>query len=388
MSETRLTILFERFLSKTCSAAEKQELAVLLLSNDQQEAINGLLEKAWAATGAESDLDPQKADQLFQSIVQPEPVVIPRIQRIHFRKSRWWAAAAILIMVGVGSYFAFLAPRSPKGGVPLAEMTQDVNPGTYKAKLKLADGTEIILDSAALGELAKQGNTSVVNKDGQLVYTGNGGDVLYNTVSTAKGETYTMKLADGSMIWLNSASSIYFPVTFPGKERRIEVTGEVYVKVAKNAEKPFIASANGMEVLALGTEFNINAYLDEEHINTTLVEGSVKVSNGSSVTLLQPGQQTQLSSDGKFTAARSVNMDEVTGWKEGWFHFESADLKTILRQFSRWYDVDVVYEGPVTDRRFFGVVKRSSTLKNVLEMLQDNNIKFTIEGKKLIVKSS
>lgn len=391
MNPSRLEHLFERYFDKTASPQERDELATLLQDEENREEIMQLFNKAWESYQGDGEiLAVSTSDEMLKQILTTalsqsrEGKEAPKIRRIF----KWWrvAAAAILVFV-VGGYF-LLNNNRPGTNHPTIAIVEDINPGTYKAKLKLADGTEIILDSAALGELAKQGNTSVVNKDGQLVYSGNGGDVLYNTVSTAKGETYTMTLADGSMIWLNSASSIYFPVTFPGKERRIEVTGEVYVKVAKNAEKPFIASANGMEVLALGTEFNINAYLDEEHINTTLVEGSVKVSKGSSFTLLQSGQQTQLSSDGKLTAARSVNMDEVTGWKEGWFHFESADLKTILRQFSRWYDVEVVYEGPVTNRRFFGIVKRNSTLKSVLEMLQDNNIRFTIEGKKLIVKSS
>ncbi len=392
MNHSRLQHLFERYFDKTANLEEKDELATLLQDEANREEMMQLFNKAWERYQGDGDIvSVSTSDEMLKQILTPtistigEEEKAPKIRRIF----KWWrvAAAASILVFAVGGYF-LLNNKKTGSDQPTIAKVDDVNPGSYKAKLRLADGSEIILDSAALGELAKQGNTSVVNKDGQLVYSGNGGEVLYNTVSTAKGETYVMTLADGTKVWLNSGTSIYFPVTFSGKERRIEVTGEVYVKVAKNVAQPFIASANGMEVLALGTEFNINAYADEEHINTTLVEGSVRVSKGSSSTLLQPGQQTELSAEGKLTAARSVNMDEVIGWKEGWFHFESADLKTILRQFSRWYDVEVVYEGPVTNRRFFGIVKRSSTLKSVLEMLQDNNIKFTIEGKKLIVKSS
>ena len=198
---------------------------------------------------------------------------------------------------------------------------------------------------------------------------------------------YSLTMADGTKIWLNSESSIYFPVAFNDKERRIEVTGEVYIQVAKNPSKPFIVSVNGMEVLAMGTEFNINSYKDEDDISTTLVEGTVKVSKGGINTILKPGQQTKLIRNGQFTPPASINIDEITGWRNGWFHFESADLKTILRQFARWYNVEVVYEGPVKNRKFFGIVKRSSSLSTVLEMLQDNDIIFKIEGKKLIVKS-
>jgi ferric-dicitrate binding protein FerR (iron transport regulator) len=160
------------------------------------------------------------------------------------------------------------------------------------------------------------------------------------------------------------------------------------VKVAKNPQQPFIASANGMEVLALGTEFNINSYGNEKNTNTTLIEGMVKVSKGNANTILKPGQQTELYSNGKLTAPKEVNTDEIVAWKDGLFHFESSDLQTILRQFARWYDVEVIYEGPVKSKHYFGIVKRSSTLKSVLELLQDNNILFRIEGKKLIVKSA
>ncbi len=319
------------------------------------------------------------------------------VRRI-FSWQRVAVAAAIILMIGTGTYFLFFnaGKNEIAKTVNPNPVQNDVAPGSFKARLTLADGSSIIIDSAALGQLTKQGNTSVINKDGKLVYESEKGNgvVLYNTIATNKGETYSFILADGSKVWLNSASSVHFPVAFPGKERRIEFTGEVYMQVAKNPQQPFIASAKGLDVLALGTEFNINAYNDEENVNTTLIEGMVKVSTPqlSSSTqnqnvILNPGQQTQLNRKGELTTAKNVDTDEIIAWKDGMFHFESADLKTILRQFARWYDVEVVYDGPVKNRKFFGIVKRNSTLKTVLEMLQDNNIVFHIEGKKLVVKS-
>jgi ferric-dicitrate binding protein FerR (iron transport regulator) len=196
-----------------------------------------------------------------------------------------------------------------------------------------------------------------------------------------------LQLPDGTTVWVNASSSIKYPTAFTGKKREVEITGEAYFQIAKNPGQPFIVRVNGMEVQALGTQFNINSYSDEASVSTTLIEGSVKVTSDNAGVILGPGQQSQLK-NGRLRLIKNVNTEEITSWKEGLFHFESADLKTILRQFSRWYDVDVVYEGEIKNRKFFGIVNRSSTLLNVLEMLKDNDIVFRIEGKKLIVKAA
>lgn len=310
-----------------------------------------------------------------------------KVIRVNWYK-RIAIAASVFLVFGLSAYLAFFQKSDRNKGQEVTK-TADINPGGYKARLILSDGRSIILDSAADGELAQQGNTSVLNKNNQLVYESSAhlGTVEYNTLATGRAEMYSLTMADGTKVWLNSESSIYFPVAFNDKERRVEVIGEVYIQVAKNPSKPFIVSANGLEVLALGTEFNLNSYKDEDGISTTLVEGTVKVSKGGINTILQPGQQTKLIRNGQFTPPASINIDEITGWRNGWFHFESADLKTILRQFARWYNVEVVYEGPVKNRKFFGIVKRSSSLSTVLEILHDNDIIFRIDGKKLIVKS-
>lgn len=310
-----------------------------------------------------------------------------KVIRVNWYK-RIAIAASVFLVFGLSAYLAFFQ-KSDRNKDQEVTKTADINPGGYKARLILSDGRSIILDSAADGELAQQGNTSVLNKNNQLVYESSAhlGTVEYNTLATGRAEMYSLTMADGTKVWLNSESSIYFPVAFNDKERRVEVTGEVYIQVAKNPSKPFIVSANGLEVLALGTEFNLNSYKDEDGISTTLVEGTVKVSKGGINTILQPGQQTKLIRNGQFTPPASINIDEITSWRNGWFHFESADLKTILRQFARWYNVEVVYEGPVKNRKFFGIVKRSSSLSTVLEILHDNDIIFRIDGKKLIVKS-
>lgn len=394
--QTRLQYLFERYFEKTASPEERTELANFIGIESNRDQIMQLFTAAWERYQGDGMVVPaEKTDEMLAHILGKSSPHDKVISMNPIRKFKWWrisAAAAILVFIAGGYWLISNNKKSPEQPSIAKTYSGDVNPGSYKARLTLEDGSNIVLDSAALGQLAKQGNTIVINKDGQLIYQSTSGNqsVVYNTVSTNKGETYSFILADGSKVWLNSGSSIHFPVAFPGKERRIETTGEVYVKVAKNAAQPFIASTNGMEVLALGTEFNINSYSDEDNISTTLIEGSVKVTPPTpkgEYKILKPGQQTILNNNGQLGATTTVNIDEIVAWKDGWFHFESADLKTILRQFARWYDVEVIYEGPVKNRKFFAVVKRSSTLKSVLEMLQDNDIIYRIEGKKLIVKS-
>lgn len=377
MNPSRLQELFRKYFDKTATQPERDELSVLINQEENREQVMQAFRDSWESYDGDENVT--DGESMLERILGKSEAPV--------RKLKVWrsiAAAAAIFVFLAGGYFLFFHKKSE---APIVHLNEDVNPGSYKARLTLADGSTIILDSAKMGELARQGNTQIINKDGQLVYSGTGGEVLYNTVSTAKGETYSMTLADGSQIWLNSASSIHFPVVFTGDERRIEVTGEVYVKVAHDKVHPFIASANGMEVLALGTEFNINAYPDEAAMNATLIEGSVKVSKGGSVIMLQPGQQTKVGPNGGLSQAGAANLHEVTGWKDGLFYFDNAGLKTILRQFARWYDVEVVYEGPVKERKFLVIVNRGSTLKSVLEMLQDNDIVYRIEGKKLIVKS-
>lgn len=303
---------------------------------------------------------------------------------------RFAVAASILFMLGLG-YFWFFNHEQKTNNQEISGNTQhDVNPGSFKAKLTLVDGSTIVLDSASMGQLAKQGNTSIIHQDGKLTYdagTGNG-ELIYNTVSTSNGETFSLKLADGSVVYLNSASSVKFPVAFSGIERRIEITGEAYFSVAKNSNQPFIVSVNGMDVQALGTEFNINAYADETTMKTTLVEGSVKVSSTGNTepVIIKPGQQTNLKGN-NLSVASDVNIDEVIAWKDGFFHLESTNLKMLLRQFARWYDVEVIYEGEVPQDKFFVIVSRKSSLSSVLKVLQANGVNSRIQGKKLFVQS-
>jgi ferric-dicitrate binding protein FerR (iron transport regulator) len=309
----------------------------------------------------------------------------------------WWkkwptymAAASVLITLSVIGYKWFTGKQKGfKHERPAMVQLHDVKPGQFKARLTLGDGSVVVLDSISNGRVVQQGSTAVYNKNGQLVYQRQGkqqAEVLYNTLTTDKGQIYATVLSDGTKIWLNSQSSLRYPVTFDDHLRKVEITGEAYFEVAASRERPFIVNVNGMEVKVMGTHFNISSYADEADIKTTLLKGKVQVTKGSAVTELAPGQQAQWNKQTeKITKKEEVDVDEVVAWRYGYFSFSDADLQTVLRQLVRWYDVEVSYKGKVANMTFQGKIPRNSNLSNVLKILETNEVHFTIDGKKIIV---
>jgi transmembrane sensor len=313
-----------------------------------------------------------------------------------FYKRTWFriAAAAVLILIAGTIY---LLVNKTNNQQPIAGNQQqpikDVAPGGNKAVLTLADGSTIILDNAANGTVSQQGNTKILKLgDGQLAYNSlneKPKEVLYNTITTPRGGQYQMILSDGSGVWLNAASSIRFPVAFTGNVRKVEITGEAYFEVAKNPAMPFIVSVAGKsEVEVLGTHFNINSYVDEATINTSLLEGSVKITELTTFKsrVITPGQQAQLNSNGQININTNTDLEEVMAWKNGKFDFgEATDVKTIMRQLARWYNVDVEYRGVIKEH-IGGKISRNVNVSKVFEMLGLTGIvRFEIDGKKVIV---
>lgn len=312
------------------------------------------------------------------------------------RRLNWLrvAAAAIFIMLlGSGVFVWWRFQSQPQENITVQAKPagqQDIAPGSNKAVLQLADGTKIQLQDVEEGTLAKQGNTQVIKFDsGQLLYdriNGTTGELLYNTIYTPKGGQYLLTLADGSKVWLNAASSLRFPAGFSGDKRMVELTGEGYFEIAKNTSMPFHVQVNGVDIRVLGTHFNVNAYDDETSLRTTLLEGSVRVSKGEQTTLLQPGQQAAVDEAGQIAIARQVDLEEVMAWKNGLFHFKSADLETILRQAARWYNVEFQYQQKISDR-FSGQISRNVNLSQLLKILElTGRVHFEIKGRTIVVK--
>lgn len=299
----------------------------------------------------------------------------------------WWAAAVVCLLAGYAVYHMLSKQKESPASIV---QTPDIPAGREGAILTLADGSTVLLDSAGNGIIAKQDGTSVSLQDGRLTYdpSGNtGNDIVYNTMNTPRGRQFAITLPDGTRAWLNAASSIRYPTRFTGPERRVSITGEVYFEVNRKAAQPFRVSINdSMEVTVLGTQFNVNAYPDENSINTTLLEGSVLVAAKKEQILLRPGQQAMLNKNAKGFRVLHPNLSHVMAWKNGQFNFEGAGLQEVMRQLSRWYDIEVVYEKGIPAFEFGGGISRDMKLKELLEVLESAHIRFRLEsGRKLIV---
>lgn len=305
---------------------------------------------------------------------------------------KWLAAASVILICG---FLFFLLKPGKTGKVATGQNNSNIQPlikpGGDKAVLTLADGSQVVLDSAGNRTIASQGNTTIINLNGKLSY--NAGEVnnqnnavVYNTITTPKGGQYQLVLADGSKVWLNSASSLRFPTAFAGTNRVVELTGEGYFEVAHNAAKPFQVKVNDMEVEVLGTHFNINGYADEPLVKTTLLEGRVKVKKNGNFAYLNPGQQAIIQpAKNEIGLDNDVNIEEVMAWKNGKFLFNGADLETIMRQVSRWYDVDFVYEKKISET-ISGGLSRSESISRLLTILEaTGKVQFKINGKQIVV---
>ena len=263
-------------------------------------------------------------------------------------------------------------------------------PGGNKAVLILDDGSEVVLDGAVKGTIAENSDSKVVKlEDGQLACSGTNNPsraVTYNTLSTPRGGQYSITLVDGTKVWLNSSSSLRFPTYFMESERIVELSGEAYFEVATNRDKPFKVKVSDVEVKVLGTHFNIMAYKDEKAIKTTLLEGSVAVSNFTETVSLTPGQQAQIAGNG-IGIIKNADTDQAIAWKNGFFNFDGSDIETTMRQIARWYDVEVIYEGKTTEH-FNGTILRNASIEKVLKMLAFTGVvTFSTEGRKIFVRS-
>ena len=385
MTEDRLVSLITRQWSGVLTPAEVQELEGWAAEAPQNRRLLDSMSNEEDLLEKELELwkriDPAQGFANWVSRRQTR-----RRARI-FRLAGWSAAACLLAAVAVIGL-----RRSSHSNAPVpatVAVVPTVPPGRNTATLTLASGKKILLDSAGTGELARQGNAKLVKVDnGTIAYSVTGakedGTLTYNTLATPRAAQFKLKLPDGTLVWLNNASSIRYPANFSGSTRTVELTGEAYFDVAKDASRPFIVKAGSLSVDVLGTGFDVSAYSDEPAVLTTLVKGRIKVQRNGQQAVLVPGQQVAAAGDGGWTV-KPANTEAVTAWRDGLFNFDDADLHTALRQLARWYDVDVEFRGAVPEKRLQGQMQRSLTLNQVLEILKDKDVQFALQGRKLIV---
>ena len=326
--------------------------------------------------------------QLIKNNIDQQIILPQKTFRLTPSRTRYMVAAVIFLAVSITAYY--FTTSSDHVDTPGQEYSH-ILPGTNKATLTLSNGQKISLDDVANGEIAQQAGIRITKSgNGQLVYTAVNGDnaipVAQNTISTPKGGQYQLILPDGTKVYLNAASTLSYPTAFQDKERLVELNGEAYFEVAKNKLLPFRVKSGQQTVEVLGTHFNVNAYADEGAIRTTLLEGAVKISAGMITQVIKPGQQAILN---KNTADKivitEVNTDKVIAWKNGVFSFENEDLKSVMRQISRWYNVEVIYTGVSSDEKYYGEISKNSKLGEVFEILELNNVHFDVEGKTIKV---
>lgn len=385
--------LLDKYLMQTITAEEQLEFFALIQSKkhtaDLEAAVAGSLEDP----SFDIAEDPVLRDIIFERILQQRESPVRRMPLYR----RWGWAAAIVLLLGGAAYIYFATGNRHQPAI--AEQPDKKNsilPGSRKAVLTLSDGTVITLDSAANGAIAQQGNTSVIKlANGEIRYDVNGstaGKVMMNTMTTPNGGQYNLVLPDGSKVWLNAASSITYPASFTGSERQIRISGEAYMEIAQNKSMPFLVDIDGRSLVqVLGTSFNINSYTNEGRIKTTLMQGSVRVSNleknsrhiGKSV-LLRPGQQAVITGT-EDIKVQPVNTEYVLAWKNGFINFESASFQEIMRQIERWYDIEVKIEGPTPSVKIEGRMDRGVHLSDLMTFLNNFEISTRLEGRKLIL---
>lgn len=389
--QNRLSYLFKRYYNGEASESEINELMKLVRSAEDDEQLSGMMLETWESMQQTDDvLTGESKDRILKSIVGEVEVDTLEDSRIGSKTIWWtkkyWVAAAVVFLCISGALFMW--DGFEQSSSANNQIQADIVPGSNQAILTLADGSVIHLGEAEDGVISKQGDAEISKTgDGKIIYKDTDEKVYsnyINTVSTPRGGQYQIGLPDGSKVWLNAASSIKFPTNFDLTERRVEIEGEVFFEIEKDITRPFRVVFGENEVEVLGTSFNIASYPDEPVTRTTLVEGSVVLKSPNQQNKLLPGQAASINENASVIIS-AIDVEEVIAWKNGLFYFQDAGIETIMRQVSRWYDIDVTYEGVAKKKEFDGKVPRSVSLSELLGMLEYAGLQYRMEGRKIVI---
>lgn len=378
-TDNRLAELFQKYVDKSITEEEYAELFVYIRNPETKDTVLAFMDEHNKKVQSDALVHEIDWDGMYANITNPKKSAGRE------RRPMWKyvAAAAVLVVASLTTYYATNHAVQKESTLVYHN---DVLPGGDKAKLTLADGSEIVLDQAMPGKLATQGSISIErDAKGQIVYlvkdAASDNAAKINTLSTPAGGKFSVVLSDGSKVWLNASSSIRFPAAFVGNSRRVEVKGEAYFEIAKDKTKPFYVNNGSSEIKVLGTHFNVMAYPDEYRSELTLLEGSVQFTKNGESQLLSPGKQIIYAEGSDDTKQVEANIEEVMAWKNDLFVFNNTNIDEIMKELMRWYDVKIKYEGEKPDISFTGVIPRNANVSKVLKALElTGDVVFGIEN--------
>lgn len=402
MNQNRIEYLLKQYATGMLTSEEEQELAQLLSQNDREQLAQYIATLAQQNNFPPSAITDETAAATFRNIMAADKTGTPVINAPWWRTNyRWLSAAAAVLLLAVSAivYFTVSRKTAPAHIAQKKAVKPEKQAGRNTAILTLADNSVVELDSLNNGLVTTQGGSRVMLTNGELVYeqaSRNAGTPLtihhsplaFNKITTPRGGEYTIMLPDGTKVWLNAASSLKFPTAFTGGKREVELTGEAYMDVAEDKTHPFEVKIGKVNVAVHGTEFNIMGYTDENKIVTTLVSGSVAISaEGAAPKMLIPGEHAVVKNDNSGLYIEKADVDEETAWKNGRTYFNGANIRQIMRQVARWYDVDVQYKGNVSNLDFTCTVSRKDKLSKLLALMElTGAVNFTMEGNTIIVQ--
>lgn len=377
--------MVRKYLSGTATPEEIRFIEAYYDSFEQNESI---LEQY-----SESEMNDLQQEML-QNITADKQIPLPATPTKPLWTKIWpWTVAAALV---IGLYIGIYQAQKQETPAPISQpvvIPDDFAPGSNHATLTLADGSLSLLDTLSVGSKIHHDQSIIQKTDHNgIVYEPVPQDARsasvapkHHLLQTPYGGQYQVTLAEGSKVWLNAKSSIRYPVNFTDSIRKVFITGECFFEVAKDANRPFIVIVNNkQEIKVTGTEFNINAYTNEPFIETTLHKGQILVKSldtphPEAFSYLKPGQQYTQSPDGTFQIKR-VDLSESIAWKNNQFQFKNEDIQAVMRQISRWYQVQVDYEKDLPNYTFSGKIDRSAKASQVFEILKFTGVKFRIEA--------
>jgi uncharacterized protein YlzI (FlbEa/FlbD family) len=391
MTEERCKVLFEQYLNNSISPESLLELQGAIQDDHYQALFDDLLENVFkepAFVLTDDEARQSVFNAISLTISEQGNVELNNHDKRRLISYRWLTGVAALVFLALGTGWFFL--RNNNKGQKESTYAFNIKPGSNQATLTLANGKKLILTDSLHGDLANEAGVKISKtKDGEIIYTATSDEdrdeMLYNTLTTKRCEQFQVILPDGSHVWLDAASSLRYPVSFKGKERKVVLTGQGYFEVSHDAAMPFIVKTTQTEVQVLGTHFNVSAYEDEPDTRTTLLEGAVCIKSEQATAILKPGEQAVLNDKGQLTVNKDRDVGMEIAWKSGLFDFRKAGIEEIMVKASRWYDIDVKYEGKIPGTKLTGRISRSVDLSGLLGILQFEGIRFRIEGRNVIV---